>query len=813
MNPSQRVSRRLFFGGVADLAAAGAAVPYAISSGAFAVDLSGTEAQDEREICLLSERMPGLDETYVAMLADRLRSAAVPVRTITAEELASRAVLAPDRVKTVVLTNGTCLPAAAFENLMAFLRGGGNLLAMGGRAFRQPVVRCGDDWQTPAESAEAGKRLVFREAFDDYAVYDLSEVTCVRTHAAQDWLDTGLCWDGPVAGVSAVGFASPHESTFVPLLAAEDEHGRVRGWAASMLLHHAGQYAESQWGLFGVEDAAFYRDEQVLDLLVRILQGFHSGAWLKRARREDSATAVTGLELTAPKPPPLAIRDGHFVYPDGRRFFMIGVNMFNSFDTFYGGGVQWDVRRLQHDFARMERAGINAVRIHDFGRFAVAREPHRLETFLELCRRHGIYVLAAINVGRHGYLRDGKTAMQAEARRMARLLKDEPALLGYDLQNEPYWWEIAQAPFRGTALGEHFPVPGGAWDEYIRSLEVSEADWTTTFPGLEGPLPLPADPRLRRAYENVNAIMGTWIGWLVEAIRAEDAAHPITVGYNTILGCLPANAPLEFVSHHVYEHPRDLEHVRHNLTTFDRLGDIWSDRPITLGEFGYSSGDLLEGEHLDVYTQAVGEIVHWLYALAQGYDGAMKWQLCDATPAYQWRFATWHRDNPEAERLRERRFGMFWPDGTLEGRPKPIAYATRFLRDCVDEGLIGGDLELRRCANPIGTGYVFRGEKVLFVGGSEYCSSEMRVESRHSFNVMLRWDDRSMTILSTADATVTLDPEDITPGKRLGTAGRDARRALEDAGAGRVRLPLREGVPVTLALADAEKIGCAPHAS
>ncbi len=399
----------------------------------------------------------------------------------------------------------------------------------------------------------------------------------------------------------------------------------------------------------------------------------------------------------------------------------------NSFDTFYGGGVQWDVRRLQHDFARMERAGINAVRIHDFRRFAVAGEPHRLETFLELCRRHGIYVLAAINVGKRGFLRDGKTAMQAEARRVARLLKDEPALLGYDLQNEPYWWQLAQTPFRGTTLGERFPVPDGAWAEYIRSLKVSESDWTSTFPGLEGPLPVPEDPRLRQAYENVNAILGTWIGWLVEAIRAEDAAHPITVGYNTILGCLPANEPLEFVSHHVYEPPRDLDHVRHNLTTLDRLGDIWSDRPITLGEFGYSSGDLVDGEPLDVHTQAVGEIVHWLYGLAQGYDGVMKWQLCDATPAYQWRFATYRRDNPEAERLRQRRF------------------------------------------------------------------------------VMLRWNDRSMTILSTADATVTLDAEKITSGKRLDPAGRYARPALENAGAGRVRLPLHEGVPVTLALAAAEK--------
>jgi len=643
------------------------------------------------------------------------------------------------------------------------------------------------------EVAAAQTKMELREAFDDYDVYRLRDVATARANENQDWLRLRFEMTGAFPGLSAVGFDSPHESTFVPLLSARDRHGRTRGWAAGMLIHHAGPYAGSQWGLFGIENQAFYRNGQTLDLVVELLRGFRSGKWLDRARREEKTTAVKGLPLRTPAPPPLTIRDGHFVYPNGRRFFMIGVNFWSSFDTFYGGGVQWDVRRLERDFTRMERAGINAIRIHGFNRFALAKEPHRLDTFLELCRRHRIYVLAGINLGKHSYLRDGKDAMQAEARRLAGLLKDEPVILGYDLQNEPYWWEIARVPCDGTTLGDRFPAPKGAWDEYFRSLNVCEGNWTSTFPGLQGLLPVPKDPRLRQAYDNVNAIMGTWIGWLIEAIRSEDSRHPITVGYNTILDCLPANKPLDFVSHHCYEAPVDLDHVRINLTTMDRLKLIWPDRPITLGEFGYSSGDLIAGQLLDVYTQSVGEIVHYLYALANDYDGVMKWQLCDANRAYQWRFAKWRRKDPETQRLRQRRFGMFWPDGTPEGRAKPIAHATRFLRDCIDAGLTAGRLELRPDPSLIGTGYVFRGRNVLFVGGTAYRSDELVFKSDRPVNVMVRWAEQELTLLATADAAVSLDIHHLVPTLRPETAtvtGRLVGRGVEN---GRLRLQLLEG--------------------
>ena len=219
------------------------------------------------------------------------------------------------------------------------------------------------------------------------------------------------------------------------------------------------------------------------------------------------------------------------------------------------------------------------------------------------------------------------------------------------------------------------------------------------------------------------------------------------------------------------------------------------DEPVILG---YSSGDLIAGQYLDVHTQSVGEIVHYLYALANDYDGVMKRQLCDSNRAYQWRFAKWWRKRSAQEQLRQRRFGMFWPDGTPDGRAKPIAHATGFLRDCIDAGLTTGRLVLRPDSNPIGTGYVFRGPNAIFVGGTAHRSRELVFESNRPVNVMMRWTEQELALLATADAVVTLDIRHLVPSLRPETVtvtGRLIERGVQN---GRLRLQLLEGEAIRI---------------
>ncbi|MHC4202638.1 MAG: hypothetical protein ACYSU0_21810, partial [Planctomycetota bacterium] len=407
--------------------------------------------------------------------------------------------------------------------------------------------------------------------------------------------------------------------------------------------------------------------------------------------------------------------------------------------------------------------------------------------FREFARRYGVYILPSL-IGHTEYFLD-RDAMQGEARRIAGLLAEESAVLGYDLQNEPYWHKLAAIRHEGTTLGKMFPH-GKGWRDYQRKLEVAPRDWTTTFPGLGGRLPVPTDPRLRRAFDSVNGIYGSWIKWQIEAVRSVDRTHPITVGYNTIFDCLPANEPLDFVSHHCYELPESHRDLVVNVTTMDRLKKVWPHRPITLGEFAYSSGDVVRGEYLDVDSQAVGEIAHYLYALANGYDGVMKWQLCDWAPANQARQATWRRKDPEAKRIRERRFGMYYADGTPEGRPKPIVHATRFLREYVDHGGMDGRLELKEGATAIGTVYVYENDNALFVGNRAWDSPRLSFRARSPANVMLTWREGMLKVMSSADATITITPALFVEGIGTRLTGRIGRTRVEG---GRLEIEILAG--------------------
>ena len=670
-------------------------------------------------------------------LADTLHTEGFEVAALTSKQVADSQTFSSASYDCLIIPKSLRVSAAAGAALLVFVKKGGDLVLLGG-----PVL--GD----PAAGIDEALR---REAFDDNPVYALRDVCAVRVSAQQNWLKADVSLSGAYSGVSALGFPALGDATYVPLLGAEDRYGRTRGWAAGMLLHHAGLFAGSQWLLFGVKEEAFYAEPSIVECVARALKDFCGGQWLARSQAECAAegrkTFVTAAQLA-----PLHIEGGHFVRPDGSRFFAVGANFFNSFHTYYGGGKMWNLAELERDFQRMQRAGVNAIRLHDAQRFLMEG---RTEVFLGFCHQYGIYILPTAAAAH-----SGKTLEQlaAEAHRKASLLKDEPMMLGYDLDNEPYWWELARLSQQGQKLSERYPVPKDAWKEYQHSLALAPADWTTTFPGLNRLLPEPQNATWRQAFQSVGGIYGDWMEALSGGIRVEDKTHPISVGYNTVYGCLPVNQRLDFIAHHVYEPPIDLEHVRINVTTLGRLRKIWPGKPVLLGEFGYSNGDVINGACLNVYASSVGEMAHYLHAVAGGFDGVLKWELCDPDPAYQRRWLTWLREAPEEKRLQQRRFGMFYDNGTPEGKAKPIAYATRLLSDYLNAHALQGKLMLRSAEYPTGTAYTFTADHALFVGDRHYESEGLRFQAALPANVMLMWDAHSLRVMSTADAKIALKP-------------------------------------------------------
>lgn len=622
--------------------------------------------------------------------------------------------------------------------------------------------------------------------FDDYEPYVLRDVT--QATGCPDLGPSPAPYSGPLEGLSAVGFTLWDRAALLPLLQARDASGRDRGWAASALVHYGGSYQGGCWFLSGVTTPAFYRSEAFAAALSRFLQAAASGEWLARCAADNESRKAVAIPLTTPAPGGLTrSADGRqFLGPDGRPFFMIGCDYIGSLDRKFMGGP-W-LRWLEEDFAAAHDAGLNCMRI--YGASALYRDPAKLAALKELARRYGIYLL--IVVVDHTDLLT-REALEARCREVAAAFADEPMLLGYDLQNEPYAYKLVEIRDGAATLGERYPL-WTRWPEYEAWAGLRTGEGFTSFPGVTGPLP--RDDQFGPLLDATNGIFADWVRWQVDAIREVDPVHPISVGYNSVFGVLPANAPLDFVSHHAYQTPTGYDAVMLNLTTLDRLHAVWPDRPISLGEFGYTSGLRLPDGYLDLHTSALGEFLHYLYAFAGGFSGCMKWTLTDHPLELSRQQCVWMPADDLAAHIDQGRYGFFWSDGTGALRAKPLVSALRFLRLYVDAGGDRGTLQVIPAPTRIGAGYVFRAPRALFVGNLTGDVPGLRFTATRAANVLLWWDENRLRLLSTADAHLTVDLRALTgdaPAGDLTLTGEAS--AWQPSGAG-FTLDLLESQPV-----------------
>jgi hypothetical protein len=190
-------------------------------------------------------------------------------------------------------------------------------------------------------------------------------------------------------------------------------------------------------------------------------------------------------------------------------------------------------------------------------------------------------------------------------------------------------------------------------------------------------------------------------------------------------------------------------------TTYDRLGKMWPAKPVTLGEFGYSYGlKLLNGEYLDLDTAAMAEMMIYLYAFANDYDGALSLMLSDWPVPLLDHSAPWIS---KSDQDYQAGFGIYLYDGTLTGKPKPIVHAMKFLSRYMKTKQAGtGTFKLIRTSTPIGCGYVYESNDAFFVGASTFSSSDLSLQSAQSTNCMLTWSGSKINIVTSTDADLKI---------------------------------------------------------
>ena len=476
----------------------------------------------------------------------------------------------------------------------------------------------------------------------------------------------------------------------------------------------------------------------------------------------------------------------HLLDPEGEPFFVLGVNYEGYFDRAWRMWEEslFDLDLIARDLRKAQSSGFNAVRIF-VQRPLVddlrAGNFDKLDRVLAEAERVGLAVLLVLN---DVHSLDLVTVAELDAA-LAEHLRGSPTILGYDLENEPVFYNIVaarypegiHAPVQTDSLIQHYGervsrseaeqlqrarrIPSHLTPDqayfYINALRLflefdqAAADWSKQGNGnLLDYLTSPDAARWRHFVHVMDATLAAWLTARLDPLRAADPEHLVTLGWRwPHFAGLPANRALDFQQFHHYG-ARSLAGLRQTLEYLHGLRRIFPEHPVILGEFGYSNASSTN----PALSQPVDPALTALYEMAllcglrgEGFAGGFKWMLNDVT-------GTEH--NPW-----ESNFGVFRPGD----QPKPVRDLILRLTELWSDSSSPGTIRLAR--DP-GTGLAYRytlPAKAL-VGGGTYQDDALVWESQSGrpSHLFVHWTEQEITLEATGQGRVTLGPDDLIPG-------------------------------------------------
>jgi len=130
------------------------------------------------------------------------------------------------------------------------------------------------------------------------------------------------------------------------------------------------------------------------------------------------------------------------VYYKNSNFSIKGINYYPQATAWDLFGEDFDINILEKDFNIIKNAGLNTIRIfvpyEDFGKADLKEEKSKkLLTLMDLAEKANLKVLVCLFDFYGDYDVLNWTLTHEHARQVVKMIKEKPALLGYDLKNEP----------------------------------------------------------------------------------------------------------------------------------------------------------------------------------------------------------------------------------------------------------------------------------------------------------------------------------------------------------------------------------------
>lgn len=144
-------------------------------------------------VALLDANLPGIDKALIDRYAEALASSGCAVTRLSAEMLANPFLVTPERFDILMLIQPTVFPAECIGTVRAYAEGGGDLVVLGGPAFRDLVWRVGDQWVTRDDLRTAVAERIEPSVFlpMDAGIGEWTRSTNDATTASRAETDTG----------------------------------------------------------------------------------------------------------------------------------------------------------------------------------------------------------------------------------------------------------------------------------------------------------------------------------------------------------------------------------------------------------------------------------------------------------------------------------------------------------------------------------------------------------------------------------------------------------------------------------------------
>ncbi len=472
----------------------------------------------------------------------------------------------------------------------------------------------------------------------------------------------------------------------------------------------------------------------------------------------------------------------YLLNPDGKPFFVMGVNYAGYFDRAW---KMWEPDRfdpdlIARDFKKAQDCGLNTLRL--FAHTALIRDIRqnnfdKVDQVLSLAQDHNLLVLFTLNDAHYLNLED---VSQLDAK-IAERYKNVSTILGYDLENEPVFYNLIAAiypeahrpPVHSPRLVDHYGervsrqealamqqarrIPGHLDADtayyYINALrlflEYDAAINAFTKTGQGSLIDFMNSDEANPWYPLIGVLDDTAAAWLaarMEPIRATGDEHLLTVGWNWLhFAGLPANRALDFQTYHNYPN-LSMGGFNTNLSHLEGLHRAFPKHPLIFGEFGWSnqSGTSPSASQLVPASKtALYEAATFAYLRGKKFAGGIKWMLNDVDSAA----------NPY-----EANFGIF----SAGDQAKPVRdLARRFSQDWPRVDTMGNFNHLRD--TEAGIAYRLSLPTHLTIGGHIYQDDTISWQAETVAHCYLKIDPAEIRIDATGPGRLSFDPWDVLP--------------------------------------------------